>query len=119
MAIDPSIAFVLAIVGVCFLATCGYRMYALNKMAESDRSCRTYRENGNLAQEGKTRNVWDYSLVPGLSRLWHSSEWQLATAEALLVGLIVLYVILEDDNLFNLLGINFGVVIGMLLQKKR
>ena len=93
-----------------------FKIYKFKRLIDLDKGCKKY-ENGQLAQEGRARNVWDYSFFPGLSRLWHQSEWQTALAMFILLFLFCIYLYTKDDKLFYLLGLNFGVVIGMMLKR--
>ena len=105
---------------ICFTILIGgliaFKFYKFKKLIALDMGLKIY-ENGNLSQEGKARNIWDYSFFPGLSRLWHQSEWQTALAIFILLFLLCIYLYTKDDKLYNLLGLNFGVVIGMMIKR--
>lgn len=106
---------------ICFTVLIGglivFKFYKFKKLIELDMGWKKY-EGGNLSQERRARNIWDYSFFPGLSRLWHQSEWQTALAIFILLFLLCIYLYTKDDKLYNLLGLNFGVVIGMMIQRK-
>jgi hypothetical protein len=102
---------------VLIIAFMGFKIYKFKKMTELDKAWRKYHENGQIAQEGMTRNIWDYSFFPGISRLWYQSEWQTAVAMLILLFLLCLYLYTKDDKLFTLLGLNFGIVIGMMIKR--
>ena len=103
---------------VIVLVLIGYKIYKFKKVTELDRAYKKYHENGQVSQEGRSRNIWDYSFFPGLSRLWHQSEWQAAVAMSILVFLLCLYLYTTDDKLFTLLGLNLGIVLGMMIKRK-
>jgi len=95
------------------------KIYKFNKMIELDKSVKRYGENGQLIQEGYPRNVWDYSFFPGLSKIWFQSEWQNLVAMVCVFAILILYLVTKDQLFRDLLGVNFGVVLGMLLEGKQ
>jgi len=105
---------------ICFTILIGglivFKVYKFKMLIALDMGWKKY-ENGNLSQECRARNIWDYSFFPGLSRLWHQSEWQTALAMFILLFLLFIYLYTKDDKLYNLLGLNFGVVIGMMIKR--
>jgi len=95
------------------------KIYKFNKMIEIDKNFKQYSENGQLLQEGHLRNVWDYSFFPGLSKIWLQSEWQNLVAMVSVFTILILYLVTKDQLFRDLLSVNFGVVIGMLLEGKK
>jgi len=95
----------------------GFKIYKFNKLVELDKAFKEYYENGQIKQEVHKRPIWDYHFFPGLSRLWHQSEWQIAVAMIIMIFLLCLYLYTKDNKLFTLLGLNFGVIVGMMIKR--
>jgi hypothetical protein len=109
---------VIIIVGCLLLATIVYRGFKFNQIIKTDRAWKKYDPaTGNLIEEIHKRPIWDYHIFPGLSKLFHNREWKELFAMILLCVLLFLYLYLKDDKILNLLGINFGVIIGMMIKK--
>ncbi len=106
-----SAAFLLALL-ICF------KIYKFIRIANLDKNYREMDASGNLLKQGHNRSIWDYSFFPGLSRLWHQSEWQSAIAILILLIMLIAYLWTKDEALLSVLGINFGVVVGMMIRTK-
>jgi len=104
-------------VTVLLLFLIAFKIYKFHTIAELDKAWKKFHDNGQLAEQVYCRHIWDYHFFPGLSRLWHQSEWQIAVATFVLLLLLCLYFYTKDDKLFTLLGLNFGIVIGMMIRK--
>jgi uncharacterized integral membrane protein len=117
-AIKEYTGWIIGIVAVVIVGLIIYKIYKFHKLIELDKLYKKYNNEGILIQEARTRNIWDYHFFPGFSRLWHASEWQTAVVMAVLVVLFVIYLFTKDDKLFNLLGVNFGLVLGMMIKNR-
>lgn len=96
-----------------------YKAYRFHKITELDRSWRKYHENGNLAEEIHRRPIWDYSYFPGVSKAWHQSKWQTLIAIFVLLFILILYLYTDNEKLINLLSMNLGIVLGMMINDRR
>jgi len=93
-----------------------YRKYRIEKIVENDKNYKLTKPDGKV-QEGVNRNIWDYAPLPGFSRLLHQPEWPIIFAASLILIFVFLWLYTRDNAILNLLGINLGVVIGMMIQK--
>lgn len=102
----------------CFLITVltFFKIWKVRKLIELDKLYRKCRDNGQIIEETRTRNIWDYNFFPGMSKLWHFSGWQVLVAMVILLFLLLAYSFTKDDRLLNLLGVNFGIVLGMMIK---
>jgi hypothetical protein len=113
---NPLLFFISTVIIIALLIF--FKIYKFKKLIDADMRYRRF-ENGQLVQEGYPRHIWDYNFFPGISRLWHASEWQQALSIFTLIIIILIYLYSNDEKLINLIGINFGVVIGMSLRSAR
>jgi hypothetical protein len=113
----PTMVSLLAIwvMGVITLIV-AFKMWKVRRMMELDRAYKRY-ENGQLVEDGRTRSVWDYNFFPGLSKVWHMSQWQPLIAILTLVILALAFMFTKDERIGGIVGVNLGVVLGMLLKK--
>jgi len=118
IAIQENMATIIISVSVLLLVLISFKIYKFKKLCDLDEKYKTWDNEGHQVKEGLGRNIWDYSFFPGISRLWHQSEWQTATAMLILGLLILVYIYTKDINLLNLLGVNLGIVVGMLVKRK-
>lgn len=86
-------------------------------MMDIDEKVKIYYENGNLKQEGRGRDRWDYNIFGGLTRMWHKSEWQEFIGIVLLTVFLVIYLLKNDPAFLQLININVGVIFGMQVNK--
>ena len=117
-AIREYMGWIIGVVSVLIAGSFIYKIYKFRKIIELDKSYKEYNNEGKIIRETRTRNIWDYHFFPGLSRLWHASEWQTAVVMAVLLVVFVVYLFTKDDKLFNLLGLNFGLVLGMMIKER-
>jgi uncharacterized integral membrane protein len=96
-----------------------FKIRKIKDLMELDEKHEEHNSNGQLIVKGRTRNVWDYNFFPGLSKLWHFSGWQVLVAMVILLVLLLVYCFTKDSTLLNLLGVNFGIILGMMIQKTK
>lgn len=106
------IGFIFAIIFVLVI----YKIYKFHKLIEYDRLYKKYNDNGQIIEETRTRNIWDYNFFPGLSKVWHFSGWQFLVAILILLFVILMYAFTKDEKLFDILGLNLGVILGMMIR---
>lgn len=94
-----------------------FKIWKLHNVFENDRIFKKTDLKGNMIQEGKTRDIWDTNLFPGLSRIWHKSEWQEAAGMMLMLIFLSAYLYTKDQSILFVLGVNFGVLIGTQIQR--
>jgi hypothetical protein len=51
--------------------------------------------------------------------LWHKKEWQLIVAVVFMAILLVLFLVTSKQEFLNLLGVNFGIIIGTLIKTEK
>jgi hypothetical protein len=116
-AIAENMGIIIVGIGILLLVLIVFKIYKFRRIVDLDRSFKKWGENGKPCQDGNPRNIWDYHFFPGISRLWHSSEWQDAIVLSILVGLFVIYLFTKDTLVSHLLTVNFGAIIGMFVKR--
>jgi hypothetical protein len=96
-----------------------YQFYKIKKIIEIDSKYKKYNDQGQLIEDGHVRPIWDYSFFPSYSRLWHKKEWQLIVAVVFMAILLVLFLVTSKQEFLNLLGVNFGIIIGTLIKTEK
>lgn len=109
------IVFVMCLIGGLTI----YKFWKCRNLFELDKQFKRYNDKGEIIQETRSRNIWDYNFFPGLSKLWHISEWQILVAMVILLLLLILYLFRKDNALLNLLSVNFGILLGMMIMIKK
>ena len=95
-----------------------FKIWKIRRMMQLDKEYKAYKD-GNLVTDGRSRNVWDYNFFPGMSKAWHMSEWQPLLAVAILLLLILVYVFTNEEKVLGFLGVNLGVILGMMLNRNQ
>jgi predicted acyltransferase len=95
----------------------GFKIWKFYRISEIDKNYKKFDPQGNIIEQGRPRNIWDYHFFPGISQLWHRGEWQAAVAATLILAFLVAYLYTRDPLLGQLLNITLGVVIGYLIHK--
>ena len=117
--IEQNIGQIIWAVVILILGFGGLHIYKIRKIIDSDKSYKKINENGQLIEEGHLRSIWDYSIFPGLTKLWFDKAgWQTALALFAFVLLLIVYLFTRENILLNILGINLGVFFGMMLKKE-
>lgn len=62
------------------------------------------------------RNIWDYSLLPGLSQALHNTPWQFSLLASFLLLFLVLYLFSENAIFLKMFEANFFLLVGSLLK---
>jgi len=96
-----------------------YQFYKFKRVIDLDNKYKRFNDAGQLLEDGHIRAIYDYSFFPEFSRLWHKKEWQLAIATLFLAILFVTYLFTDKQEILNLLGINFGILIGTLIKVEK
>lgn len=85
------------------------------KILEADKTYKKYDDHQNLMQEGVSRNRWDLSYLPALSRIFYHADWKIILSVILLLFLAVFYAIFRDNSVLDLIKVNVGAIIGTLV----
>ena len=88
------------------------------KMLEADKTYKKYDPNQQILQEGVARNRWDLSYFPALSRIFFKADWKIILACMLLIFFIIIYAILRENTILDLIKVNFGAIIGALVGSR-
>ena len=115
---DQHMGKIIIIVGICFFLWICKNIWKFKRIIENDKAFRKYNNDGKIIQEVYNRPIWDYHFFPGLSKVWHMSQWQPLLAIVILVFLLVLYLFIKDDKLLNLVSVNLGTALGMMIRQK-
>lgn len=62
------------------------------------------------------RNIWDYSLLPGLAQALHNTPWQYSLLSSFLLIFLVVYLITGNEVFLRLLEANFALLVGSMLR---
>jgi len=117
--IEQNMTLMIGAITLLLLVLIIFKIWKFYRITDLDKNYKKVDDKENVIQCGRTRNIWDYHFFPGLSRLWHQGEWQVAGAASLILVFIFLWLYTRNDTILNMIGINFGVVIGMMLEKQR
>ena len=117
--IEQNFIHIIWAITIILLVLILFKIWKFYQITTLDKNYKKTDLKGNVIQHSRTRNIWDYHFFPGLSRLWHQSEWQVAGAASLILVFVFLWLYTRNDTVLNLIGINFGLVIGMMLEKSR
>jgi len=105
-------------VAVIIIILIAFKIFKFYRITGLDKNHKEFGPEGNILKEGHNRPIWDYHFFPGLSRIWHQGEWQVAAAATLILIFLFAYLYTKDRLLANLLQITLGVVIGVMIERK-
>jgi len=105
-------------VAVIIIILIAFKIFKFYRITGLDKNHKEFGPEGNFLKEGHNRPIWDYHFFPGLSRIWHQGEWQVAAAATLILIFLFAYLYTKDRLLANLLQITLGVVIGVMIERK-
>lgn len=117
--IEQNMSFMIGAITLLLLVLIIFKIFKFYRITDLDKNYKKVDDKGNVIQHSRTRNIWDYHFFPGLSKLWHQGEWQVAGAASLILFFAFLWLYTKNDTILNMIGINFGLVIGMMLKKGR
>ena len=106
------------LIAVIIIILIGFKIWKFYKITDLDKNYKKFDHERNILEEGHNRPIWDYHFFPGLSRIWHQGEWQVAAAATLILIFLFAYLYTKDSLLANLLQITLGVVIGVMIERK-
>lgn len=109
----------LAIIALTLLI--GWFLYLQNrkteKIIQSDMSYEETTTDGKKVK-GKIRSRWDYSYLPEISRAFFKTQPSLVVAIILLLLLVGLYALFRENSFLELVKVNFGAILGVLIKGK-
>ena len=115
---EQNMSYIICSGTILLVILIAFKIYKFRRLIDQDAKYKKTDKTGNIIQETYPRPIWDYNFFPGISKLWHRSESQTLLAMLFMALLLVLYVITRADGLLNLLAINFGAFIGMMIKWK-
>ena len=115
--LEQNITHIIWAITIVVLVLILFKIWKFYRITDLDKNYKKTDLQGNVIQNCRTRNIWDYHFFPGLSRMWHSSEWQEAAGITLLLIFLGAYLYTRDQSILFVLGVNFGVVFGMQIQR--
>lgn len=83
-------------------------------MINADMKYREYGPNGNLLKEGRTRNRWDYSIFPFMTRGLMRVNPKTILTTIILFGLIIVWKITDESAFLDLTKVSLGAFLAAL-----
>src|SRR3989344_1143514 len=77
---------------------------------------KTYIISNHDKEASYRRNIWDYSLLPGLSQALHNTPWQYSLLASFLLIFLSVYLITGNEVFLRLLEANFALLVGSMLK---
>lgn len=77
---------------------------------------KTYIISKHDASMNFRRNIWDYSLLPGLSQALHNTPWQYSLLSSFLLIFLVIYLVTNSEVFLELIKVNFSLLVGSMLK---
>jgi len=109
--------WILALATYIIIRIIHFKIRKIRDLMKLDGQHEEYSPDSKLKVKGRTRDIWDYNFFPGMSKKWHFEGWKFLVAIGLVLIFLLLYMFTRDDTLSRLLGLNVGLLLGMLIKK--